>query len=75
MTAYKLTAKQEKRRDAEMKRHTFIAALDEHLTEAERNDNPLMADLYRTFLKPLREAGFVRSDGTLTITLDLTGKQ
>lgn len=65
--------KQETRRAAEIKKHEFIAALDEHLTEAERNDNPLMADLYRTVLNAMRKSDYVRPDGTLTITLDLKG--
>lgn len=72
---YKLTAKQEIRRAAQVKRNQFIAALDEHLTEAERNDNPLMADLYRTFLDAMRAADYVGPTGHLTITLDMKGRK
>ena len=50
----------------------FIAALDEHLSEAQREEDPLMTDLYQTFLNALR---FRRHEpdgnGKLTIILEL----
>jgi hypothetical protein len=67
----------EVRNAARAKANKFCEVLDAHLFEAERNDNPAMADLCRTFLKALRTAEdkhqHVMSDGTFTITLDLLG--
>lgn len=61
------------RAEAISKLHQFIAALDEHASDAERNDNPLMADLYRTVLAGIYESkGIDRVTNKLTITLDLT---
>lgn len=68
----KTKQQQEIRRAAQAKMNTYCDAIDEHLSEAERNDNPLMAEIYREFLKAMRAAQHVRTDGTLTITLDLT---
>jgi hypothetical protein len=51
----------------------YISICEEHLSEAERNDNPVMADFFRTILDGLYAAGMPER-GVASIDLQLIPK-
>jgi hypothetical protein len=65
-----------RRRWAAEKLYKWVEALQEHLSEAQRENNSLMADLYLSILAGMQAADMrqggtgLNPDGTLTITID-----
>jgi hypothetical protein len=49
----------------------WLNALEEHKSEAERNDNPLMAEIYGEVLQGLYESKGFNKNGSVTININL----